>query len=365
VLQCSKLMSQSEQRQEKLLFHLFQWSRLLMSAAIESNIPLQGRLVSDKNSRINLPLSRSILKLPSDWSSVVLDYQYSPSTKKLLLRNKEQVAEFKISCIQDRDVIVLPKISNSMTVDNLDDIYQRADRIGYEYQNLSSENICKWKTALEKSLNCIDNVSKELIFEIEALISVAIPVVSPQSDIHLSSSSSEIIGSFYISYSEDTFILSEAIVHEYHHNKLNLILCLDSILIDNFKKRKYYSPWRKDARPLIGLLHGCFAFWGVASYWGKYLEVHKNTNSLEAEISTDRLKHRLENLLVQLDIGFDILEKNAAFTEEGEKFIRILVKNVKSLKIELQSKHNLSYQKATEHLLADMQEWEVRNGLQV
>lgn len=57
-----------------------------------------------------------------------------------------------------------------------------------------------------------------------------------------------------------------SLVHEAEHSKLNAVHDLTP-LYEPGRTEFYYSPWREDPRPVFGLLHGTYAFLGVADFW--------------------------------------------------------------------------------------------------
>ncbi|MFE4751013.1 HEXXH motif domain-containing protein [Streptomyces mirabilis] len=59
--------------------------------------------------------------------------------------------------------------------------------------------------------------------------------------------------------------LGVAVLHEFRHTLLNGLIFLTP-LFDECDDL-FYAPWRDDPRPLGGLVHGAYAFSGVAHYW--------------------------------------------------------------------------------------------------
>ncbi|MEU6143285.1 HEXXH motif domain-containing protein [Streptomyces sp. NPDC047081] len=59
--------------------------------------------------------------------------------------------------------------------------------------------------------------------------------------------------------------LGVTLVHEFRHTLLNGLI----FLVPLFEEcgDLFYAPWRDDPRPLGGLVHGAYAFSGVARYW--------------------------------------------------------------------------------------------------
>jgi HEXXH motif-containing protein len=59
--------------------------------------------------------------------------------------------------------------------------------------------------------------------------------------------------------------LGVALIHEFRHTLLNGLIFLVPLFEDCGDL--FYAPWRDDPRPLGGLVHGAYAFSGVARYW--------------------------------------------------------------------------------------------------
>ena len=59
--------------------------------------------------------------------------------------------------------------------------------------------------------------------------------------------------------------LGVAVLHEFRHTLLNGLIFLTPLFEEC--DELLYAPWRDDPRPLGGLVHGAYAFSGVARYW--------------------------------------------------------------------------------------------------
>lgn len=82
----------------------------------------------------------------------------------------------------------------------------------------------------------------------------------------VSASSGDSYGGMVISRPSSPLALAETLVHEFQHSKLAALLHLFPLLDDD-RAERYYAPWRADPRHLTGLLHGAYAFTGVAGFW--------------------------------------------------------------------------------------------------
>ncbi|WP_329161744.1 HEXXH motif domain-containing protein [Streptomyces anulatus] len=83
----------------------------------------------------------------------------------------------------------------------------------------------------------------------------------------LSASTADAFGSMVVARPPDGAALAETMVHEFQHSKLGALLHLFAMLDDDDREEEHYAPWRPDPRHLPGLLHGAYAFVGVAGFW--------------------------------------------------------------------------------------------------
>ncbi|WP_461031029.1 aKG-HExxH-type peptide beta-hydroxylase, partial [Streptomyces sparsus] len=85
-----------------------------------------------------------------------------------------------------------------------------------------------------------------------------------------SASYSEAFGSALISLPGDARELAVTAVHEARHSVLNALLHQLPLCGDTRPDGSpllLHAPWRGDPRPPSGLLHGVYAFAGVAAFW--------------------------------------------------------------------------------------------------
>ncbi|MFF8982273.1 HEXXH motif domain-containing protein [Streptomyces globisporus] len=82
----------------------------------------------------------------------------------------------------------------------------------------------------------------------------------------LSASTADAFGSMVVAEPPNGAAFAETMVHEFQHSKLGALLHLFAMLDDD-RTEEHYAPWRPDPRHLPGLLHGAYAFVGVAGFW--------------------------------------------------------------------------------------------------
>lgn len=138
-----------------------------------------------------------------------------------------------------------------------------AQKIGVTFWSKSQE---EWVLLFSKSFDILRSVSPGFMGEIEWVIRKVIPFdVSYR--VHNSGSYTNAIGHLVMSYPQmdnPEIALLEAILHEYNHNKLNLILQTE-LLILNDRREMFYSPYRPDPRPIHGIYLWVHAL--VWAYW--------------------------------------------------------------------------------------------------
>lgn len=119
---------------------------------------------------------------------------------------------------------------------------------------------------IAKALELIDTADPALHQRINQLINWYVPITAPDDpDVHHSFSATNLKGVIFLSEAYEDLRLAEALVHEFHHNELNVLLQTESI-IEPVEGELYYSPWRDDPRPLQGLFHAVYVFSGVIAF---------------------------------------------------------------------------------------------------
>lgn len=128
--------------------------------------------------------------------------------------------------------------------------------------DLGGRDAPEWLAPLREALGIIGDHMPTLRDEIDLYVRQIVPVGWHEEQ-HRSASYREAIGSVYMTLHPDLMTLTEAIVHEFSHNKLHALLELDP-LIEPTSGRKFRSPVRAEPRPLRGVLLAVHAFLPVA-----------------------------------------------------------------------------------------------------
>ncbi len=105
--------------------------------------------------------------------------------------------------------------------------------------------------------------------------------------------------------------LAAALVHEFQHIRLGGLLQLVR-LHDDDRTQRLYAPWREDPRPLGGLVHGVYAFFGVSAFW----------RALSRARPEDRLAaFEFAHWRAQAWQTLEVIRDDAALTEAGRRFL--------------------------------------------
>jgi HEXXH motif-containing protein len=148
----------------------------------------------------------------------------------------------------------------------LDDLDPYRDCSGLDAApRLAGAEFDAWRRALQGAWRLLVAEHREHAEAMAAGLVALVPL-SPRSGQSMSSATQAGAGGVVsLSLPADPQTFAGALVHEHMHGKLNLLL--DYVRLTRPATARCYSPWRQDPRPLWGLLHGTYAFFGVAGFW--------------------------------------------------------------------------------------------------
>ncbi|MEQ0561731.1 HEXXH motif-containing putative peptide modification protein [Amycolatopsis sp. NEAU-NG30] len=132
-------------------------------------------------------------------------------------------------------------------------------------RRLTALEVESWRTVVDDAWRLLTvhlpGVAEVLPWSLESLVPA--PAVAFRLP---SASTGEAFGSAVVAYSDDPEQLAAALVHEFHHIRLGGVQHLTALHVDDPRER-WYVPWRDDPRPIGGVLHGIYAFFGVTAFW--------------------------------------------------------------------------------------------------
>jgi HEXXH motif-containing protein len=128
--------------------------------------------------------------------------------------------------------------------------------------DLGGVTVETWVASLRGAFELVASFLPDLRAEMELFLAQIVPV-GVDAEKHLSASYREAIGTIYLTLHPHRLTMTEALIHEFQHNKLNTLFELDDVLENAFFPL-YPSPVRPDPRPLHGVLLAVHAFLPVA-----------------------------------------------------------------------------------------------------
>ncbi|MFI5587875.1 aKG-HExxH-type peptide beta-hydroxylase [Amycolatopsis sp. NPDC051758] len=185
-------------------------------------------------------------------------------------------------------------------------------------RRLSQTEVGSWRTVLGDAwgllVRHLPEVADALPDGLDSLVpEPAVPFRQP------SASTGEAFGSAVIAYSPDPASLAAALVHEFHHIRLGGMQHL-ARFTENDHRERLYAPWRDDPRPISGVLHGIYAFFGVTGFWRR-LAAHEPENDLAAfEFALWR---------GQTWRTLQIVRPDEALTDPGRRFLDMVAERLK------------------------------------
>jgi hypothetical protein len=225
-----------------------------------------------------LKIENKVFILNSDNSSIInfLQIEFILKKSKYLWKKQEYVDLFKNEIILflewKYDLLVMNKWEKiPWTNIKLTTI----DNNPYKYQEDHPDHHLNWwviwyweKTEQEwlwvykKTFELLKTLDEWIYDELNEIIDKIVPLWTARW-VHNSASYKECIGHLYMWYTIDTktpeINILEAIIHESSHNKLNLIMQFDKLLLNDLSE-KYYSAIRPDSRHIHWVLLWYHAF---------------------------------------------------------------------------------------------------------
>ena len=117
------------------------------------------------------------------------------------------------------------------------------------------KSFAEWESLFSGALNILQQTAPGFYDEINFLLKKILPF-GISVGTHNSGSYSNVIGHITMSYPTDVdspeIVVLEALIHEYNHKKINLIL-QNEVLLQNDYSEIYYSPYRPDPSTIHGI----------------------------------------------------------------------------------------------------------------
>ncbi|MCL2924775.1 MAG: HEXXH motif-containing putative peptide modification protein [Trichodesmium sp. MAG_R04] len=305
----------------QIKFHLEDFKKFILAMAKYDNAEnFECCLYTDNYGRIPIPGMGVYLQHPQKKAFQKLRIVTSNKGWKISSDHEENIAMIQYE---------IPHLKNAIELNSCDYDLHLGGSYNLEFETLMTTSTIKWLSTLEEAWYWIEECSTLLASEILMGIKSLVPVYSHAHDVHISQTFRAIPGVVILSWMSNTSVIVEALVHEYHHHKLNALLNLDPIIAEGTFEEIYYSPWRNDPRPLDGILQGIYVFQAVLDFWDKFLQADIPV------LQENRLKKRVYKLKKQLETALKTLKNHASFSSIGEALIESVEENINQIETEI------------------------------
>lgn len=182
------------------------------------------------------------------------------------------------------------------------------DKAG-NHVDLGDRPAAEWVAMLEQ---CFDLVARYLPAEhaeMRSLLHEIVPVGYDR-ERHLSASYREAVGTVYLTLHPNVMIMTEAVIHEFQHNKFN-VAAYSAEFLSNAFHPLYKSPVRPDPRPLWGILLAVHAFLPVAELY------RRMRDGGDERARHPDFERRMRDIDLKNHEGMEMLRAHADLTPAG------------------------------------------------
>ncbi|MER5518782.1 HEXXH motif-containing putative peptide modification protein [Streptomyces sp. NPDC002763] len=180
-----------------------------------------------------------------------------------------------------------------------------------------------WEVRLADAYALLDRESPTDAATLRTLVQAFVPTSfrTAEGGLVASASSLDAFGAVTLSLPHDTTQTAAVLVHEASHQQLNALLALVSMIQEfggsgeSKERRLHYAPWRSDPRPVLGLLHGVFAFAGVGRFWRAHRRQVTGAEADRADFEFAVLREQLRDAVASL-LTDDLTEPGRMFVTE-------------------------------------------------
>ena len=177
--------------------------------------------------------------------------------------------------------------------------------------DLGERSEAEWVAMLDEAFALVERFLPETFAEMRLALAEVVPV-GYDGERHLSASYREAIGTVYLTLHPNVMTMTEAVIHEFQHNKINVASYLVDF-IENAFSPLYPSPIRPDPRPLWGILLAVHAFLPVAELYRRMRE------AAHPFASSPGFDARLSDIDLKNHEGMEMLRAHAQFTPAGRE----------------------------------------------
>lgn len=134
-------------------------------------------------------------------------------------------------------------------------------------------------------------------------------------------------GAMHASPPRDEFVFAETVTHEAAHTWLFLVEEVSPLAERCWDGNDCISPWRDDARPIGGVIHGVFVFSCAALVLQRLLASHQQADV----VLRGRVEERICRLVSQVEAALVELSNSPVLTKTGIALVETTVERTKSI----------------------------------
>lgn len=181
-------------------------------------------------------------------------------------------------------------------------------------------DLSAWRAMVARSWDLLVRHHREVADELAEGVTVLTPLRASGKG-SSSATVEDAFGCILLSLGPDAESMAESLAHELRHNKLVALLDMFPLL-ESVPGERFYAPWRDDPRPLLGLLHGTYAYVGVTAFWRRQ-RFHEPEPVAEKHAHTEFARWRRSALAATRT-----LLDSARLTPSGRVFVTVMAKTL-------------------------------------
>lgn len=176
---------------------------------------------------------------------------------------------------------------------------------------LDDATVLRWEALLDQAWAILVRQDRARAAEVAGGLTALVPLSQTDAEPGLSATSRIALGALALTLPPRPEHLAATLVHEFQHSKLSALLDLLP-LYDPRATERYFAPWRKDPRPIGGLLQGAYAFLAVTDLWRRLAST--SCGPVDAMAHFTELREQVRHVLATL-------ETSPHLTGDGRQFV--------------------------------------------
>jgi HEXXH motif-containing protein len=299
--------------------HLADLQRFAVAAACAARTSAAGRAMVQQDGRIPMPGLGIALVLDRCHvgKSIALETRDGILTAKIGTKKfRTAVADSKNDDSQVEGWVALPRLGWGLLLEGSHELSRPhlANNRAWRVYRADAEYVRRWQSSSIAACKMIGDIEAALWVPVHDVLVSIIPLQSsPQ--VNLSGTCAEALGCICSSLPSDEALLAETLVHEAAHCTLQILTDDTAYWIPIGDGLPYRSPWRKDLRPISGMIHGIFAFLAVGAFWSLTLQGKHATQFDELG------RFRLRTVVRQIDQAISEIRDSSELTDEGRQLL--------------------------------------------